>query len=223
MRVSQHEFCDILNREHLFDIIQKYKITDLYCLAALLSATGERYPLYTEKINMTSLFNCLEAARYGLVKKVFWPSSIAAFGSNTPKTTPQHTVQQPGTVYGITKKSGQLWCDYYYKRYGCDVRSLRYPGLVGWRSPPGGGTTDYAVDIFHKAVMKEDYTCYLQEDTSLPMVYTEDAIYGTIKLMQAEPERLTIRTSYNIQSMRFTPKELAAEIQKHRPNFKVNY
>ena len=154
-------------------------------MAALLSSTGERYPLYTENINMTSLFNCLEAARYGLVQKLFWPSSIAAFGANTPKHSPQHTVQEPGTVYGITKKNGELWCNYYHKRYGVDVRSLRYPGLVGWRSPPGGGTTDYAVDIFHKAVMKEKFECYLNEDTPLSMIYTEDAIEGTLKLMDA--------------------------------------
>ena len=151
----------------------------------MLSATGETNPLLTEKINMKSLFNCLEAGREGLVKKIFWPSSIAAFGPNSPKRCPQLTIQEPNTVYGITKKTGELWCSYYHARYGVDVRSLRYPGLVGYRSPPGGGTTDYAVDIYHKAIMKEKFSCYLKSNTPLPMIYTDDAIDATLQLMEA--------------------------------------
>ena len=159
---------------------------------------------------MNSLFNCLEAAKDGLVKKIFWPSSIAAFGSNTPKNTPQYTIMEPNTVYGITKKSGELWCEYYNRRYGVDVRSLRYPGLVGYRSPPGGGTTDYAVDIYHKAILGQKFSCYLKEDTYLPMIYTDDAIDGTIQLMSAPKEKIKIRTSYNLNGMSFCPREIAA-------------
>jgi len=206
--VIHHEVVDVHNKEHLFDVLRKYKITDFYTLAALLSATGERYPLYTNQMNMGSLINSLEAGRLGLVEKIFWPSSIAAFGSTTPQRSPQFAVQEPTTVYGINKKAGELWCNYYHKRYGVDVRSVRYPGLMGWRSTPGGGTTDYAPHMIQAAVMGEQYSCYLEDNTYLSMMYMEDAINATIKLMNADPKKLTIRTSYNIQAMKFTPAEL---------------
>ena len=172
---------------------------------------------------MTALFNVLELAREGKIKKLFWPSSIACMGPTTPKDSPQCTIMDPTTVYGITKKSGELWCQYYFNRYGVDVRSIRYPGLIGYRSAPGGGTTDYAVDIFHKAIMGKPYTCYLQEDTYLPMIYTDDAIRATVELMEAPSEKLQVRTSYNVHAMSFCPKELAAEIKKNKPNFEMRY
>ena len=221
--VVHHEILDVHNKDHLFDLLKKYKVTDFYSLAALLSATGERYPLYTNQINMGALINSLEAGRLGLVQKIFWPSSIAAFGSNTPKRSPQFTVQEPTTVYGINKKAGELWCNYYFKRYGVDVRSLRYPGLVGWRSNPGGGTTDYAPQMIQAAIMKEKYSCYLNDDTYLAMMYMEDAVDATLQLMDADSSKLTIRTSYNIHAMKFTPYDLVQEIRRHHPDFEVTY
>jgi len=205
MGVIHHEIVDVLNKDHFFEVLKKHQITDLYGLASLLSATGELYPLHTDKINMGALLNYLESARLGLVNRVFWPSSIAAFGANTPKVSPQHTVQEPTTVYGICKKAGELWCNYYFTRYGVDVRSVRYPGLIGWRSNPGGGTTDYAPQLLQAAVMKERYTCYLTQDTPLSMMYMDDAVDATIRLMDADPKNLSIRTSYNIRAMEFTP------------------
>lgn len=223
VKVEVHEHLNVLDRTDLEKIIKKHQVKQVYCLAALLSATGEKDPLKTEQINMNSLFNCLELARQGKFERLFWPSSIAAFGSNTPKRTPQLTIMEPNTVYGITKKSGELWCNYYHARYGVDVRSLRYPGLVGYRSPPGGGTTDYAVDIFHKAIMGQKYTCYLGPETYLPMIYTDDAIDGTLQLMDAEKEKITVRTSYNMNGITFNPRELAAEIKKNIPKFEIEY
>ena len=212
--IVHHEILNALDKDGIESIIQKYEVEQVYSLAALLSATGEIDPLKTQHINMTSLFNVLELAREGKIKRLFWPSSIAALGDNSPKTAPQATIMDPSTVYGITKKSGELWCQYYHRRYGVDVRSIRYPGLVGYRSAPGGGTTDYAVDIFHKAIMGEPYICYLQSNTYLPMMYTDDAIRATFELMQAPSKCISVRTSYNVHAMSFSPNEVAAAIQK---------
>lgn len=208
--VQIHETVDATDEKRVESIIRNHNVKQIYCLTALLSATGEVNPMVTEHINMKSLFNCLEAARKFSIDRMFWPSSIAAFGDDTPKITPQDTIMNPGTVYGVTKKAGELWCAYYANRFGVDVRSVRYPGLVGYRSLPGGGTTDYAVDIFYKALRNETYYCYLKPDAYLPMIYTDDAIEATVNLMEAPSKNITIRTSYNIGAMSFCPEELAA-------------
>lgn len=212
---------DVLRLEHLVD---SYQITQIYHLAALLSAVGEKNPLFTWNLNMNGLLNVLEVARKKNLDKVYWPSSIAAFGLNTPKVeTPQETVTEPNTVYGITKVSGELWCQYYFEKYGVDVRSLRYPGLIGYKSLPGGGTTDYAVDIYHKAIAGEVFSCFLSEDTYLPMMYMPDAIKATISLMDAPKEQIKVRTSYNISALSFSPKEIYESILKEIPDFKIKY
>lgn len=212
---------DVLRLEHLVD---SYQITQIYHLAALLSAVGEKNPLFTWNLNMNGLLNVLEVARKKNLDKVYWPSSIAAFGLNTPKVeTPQETVTEPNTVYGITKVSGELWCLYYFEKYGVDVRSLRYPGLIGYKSLPGGGTTDYAVDIYHKAIAGEVFSCFLSEDTYLPMMYMPDAIKATISLMDAPKEQIKVRTSYNISALSFSPKEIYESILKEIPDFKIKY
>ena len=212
---------DVLRLEHLVD---SHQITQIYHLAALLSAVGEKNPLFTWNLNMNGLLNVLEVARKKNLDKVYWPSSIAAFGLNTPKIeTPQETVTEPNTVYGITKVSGELWCQYYFEKYGVDVRSLRYPGLIGYKSLPGGGTTDYAVDIYHKAIAGEVFSCFLSEDTYLPMMYMPDAIKATISLMDAPKEQIKVRTSYNISALSFSPKEIYESILKEIPDFKIKY
>ena len=212
---------DVLRLEHLVD---SHQITQIYHLAALLSAVGEKNPLFTWNLNMNGLLNVLEVARKKNLDKVYWPSSIAAFGLNTPKVeTPQETVTEPNTVYGITKVSGELWCQYYFEKYGVDVRSLRYPGLIGYKSLPGGGTTDYAVDIYHKAIAGEVFSCFLSEDTYLPMMYMPDAIKATISLMDAPKEQIKVRTSYNISALSFSPKEIYESILKEIPDFKIKY
>lgn len=212
---------DVLRLEHLVD---SHQITQIYHLAALLSAVGEKNPLFTWNLNMNGLLNVLEVARKKNLDKVYWPSSIAAFGLNTPKVeTPQETVTEPNTVYGITKVSGELWCQYYFEKYGVDVRSLRYPGLIGYKSLPGGGTTDYAVDIYHKAIAGEVFSCFLSEDTYLPMMYMPDAIKATISLMDAPKEQIKVRTSYNISALSFSPKEIYENILKEIPDFKIKY
>src|SRR5690606_13728994 len=204
--------------------IEKHGIDTVYLMAALLSATGEKYPMKAWNLNMDSLFHVLNLAKEGFIKQVFWPSSIAVFGPTTPKNhTPQHTVTAPTTVYGITKQVGELWCAYYHKNYGVDVRSLRYPGIISWKTMPGGGTTDYAVDIFYKALEEGAYTSFLTADTALPMMYMDDAIAATLTLMEAPAAAISIRTSYNLSAMSFTPKVLAAEIQKHLPDFRISY
>lgn len=214
---------DVLDREALYDTVEKYNIGQVYHLAAILSAKGEQMPLKAWDVNINSLFNVLEAARHYELK-VFFPSSIAVFSRHTPpKNTPQHTVMEPETVYGISKVAGESWCQYYYEKYGVDVRSVRYPGIIGYNSEPGGGTTDYAVGIFHKAIQEEPFECYLSADTRLPMMYMPDAIRATIELMQAEAEKLTIRTSYNISGMSFSPDEIKSAIQKHVTDFEVKY
>jgi nucleoside-diphosphate-sugar epimerase len=196
----------------------------VYLLAALLSATAEQKPKSAWRLNMEGLFNILDIARELEGLQVFWPSSIAVFGPTTPRTgTPQFTVMEPTTVYGISKQAGERWCEYYHLKYGVDVRSLRYPGLISYKAHPGGGTTDYAVDIFHQALDRAKYTCFLREDTALPMMYMPDAIRATLELMEAPADRVHIRSSYNLAGISFTPKEIAAEISKHVPGFQIDY
>nr|WP_315175091.1 L-threonine 3-dehydrogenase [uncultured Flavobacterium sp.] len=207
--------------EHLVEI---HHITDIYLMAALLSATAEKNPAFAWDLNMNSLFHVLNLAKAKKIKKIFWPSSIAVFGPTTPKeNTPQYTIMEPSTVYGISKQSGERWCEYYNHIFGVDVRSVRYPGLISWSTPPGGGTTDYAVDIFHKALSDKKYECFLSSETKMPMMYMDDAIDATIRIMQATTEQIKIRSSYNLAAMSFTPIEIAAEIKKHIPEFSITY
>ncbi|MCB9170327.1 MAG: NAD-dependent epimerase/dehydratase family protein [Flavobacteriales bacterium] len=213
-----------MDRRGIERIIDKYGITEVYLLAALLSATAEKDPAFAWQLNMESLFIVLELAREGRLQKVYWPSSIAVFGPTTPKEgTPQHTITEPTTVYGISKLAGEGWCQYYHKRYGVDVRSIRYPGLIGWRSAPGGGTTDYAVHIFHEAIKHGRYTCFLAADARLPMMYMPDAIRATIDLMEVPAEQVKERTSYNLAGFSFDPEEIAAEVRRHVPGFEIAY
>ena len=215
---------DIIDREDIREFIISNSIQEVYLLAALLSATAERKPDFAWKLNMEGLFTILDLAKEGFVKKIFWPSSIAVFGPTTPlDNTPQYTVMEPSTVYGISKQAGERWCEYYFNRFNVDVRSLRYPGLISYKSLPGGGTTDYAVDIFYKAIEGVPFTCFLSENTALPMMFMDDAIKATIDLMDAPTEKVKIRSSYNLGGISFTPKELAEEIRKELPNFKINY
>lgn len=218
------EIVDILNKEQLLAIVKKYQVTQVYLLAALLSATAEKNPEFGWQLNMDSLFNVLNLAKEGIIKKVYWPSSIAVFGPTTPRVnTPQLTIMEPTTVYGISKQAGERWCEYYFNKYNVDVRSIRYPGLIGYKSLPGGGTTDYAVDIYHQALKTGNFSCFLSENTYLPMMYMPDAIRATIELMHAKAEDVKIRSSYNLGGISFSPKEIAAEIKKHLPNFEISY
>lgn len=215
---------DIRDSAQLGTLIQQHRITEIYHLAAMLSATGEKYPMDAWELNMGSLITVLEAARSFGIRKVYWPSSIAVFGPTTPRIdTPQHTVMEPATVYGISKLAGEQWCAYYHKRYGIDVRSLRYPGLIGWKTPPGGGTTDYAVDIYFKAAEGKPFACFLKPDTYLPMMYMADAVGATLDLMEAPADAIRIRTSYNIGAMSFCPAQVAESIQQHIPDFEITY
>lgn len=219
---------DVLDADRLAHVVAQYDITDVYQLAALLSVTGEQSPLKAWTLNMDGLLNILELARQrneaGKPLQVFWPSSIAAFGPNTPPVnTPQMTTMDPTTIYGISKLAGERLCEYYFAKYGVDVRSIRYPGIISYKSPPGGGTTDYAIAIFHAALRGENYDCFLSEDTALPMIYMPDAIRATIELMKAPAEKIQIRSSYNVAGISFTPKQITAEIQRHHPDFVVNY
>lgn len=224
LSVFTFEHLNVMNDAQLEEILERHRIDTVYNLAAMLSATAEKNPEKAWDLNMTGLFTVLNAARKGIIKKVFWPSSIAVFGPTTPKLdVPQTTVCEPTTVYGISKLAGERWCEYYHTTYGVDVRGIRYPGLIGHRSEPGGGTTDYAVDIFFKAIEDGCYESFLGEDTRLPMMYIEDAIRATIELMQADSASITVRSSYNISGMDFTPSELAAEIKKVQPNFTIDY
>ncbi len=207
--------------EHLVEI---HKITDVYLMAALLSATAEKNPAFAWDLNMNSLFHVLNLAKAKKIKKIFWPSSIAVFGPTTPKeNTPQYTIMEPSTVYGISKQSGERWCEYYHNIFGVDVRSIRYPGLISWTTLPGGGTTDYAVDIYYKAIADKKYECFLSSETKMPMMYMDDAIAATIQIMQADADKIKIRSSYNLAAISFTPTEIAAEIQKHIPELEVTY
>jgi nucleoside-diphosphate-sugar epimerase len=215
---------DILNRDAVRSYIIDNQIETVYLLAALLSATAEKNPDFAWKLNMEGLFTILDLAKEGYVKKIFWPSSIAVFGPTTPAdNTPQHTVMEPSTVYGISKQAGERWCEYYYNKFGVDVRSIRYPGLISYKSPPGGGTTDYAVDIFYKAKKEGKFTCFLSKDTALPMMFMDDAIRATIQLMDAPASRLRIRSAYNLGGISFTPEEIASSIKNHLPSFEMTY
>lgn len=214
---------DVTDRSALEKIIQDYKISEIYHLVGVLSATGEKDPNLAWKVNMESLKHVLDlAVKYKL--RVFWPSSIAAFGPTTPQDqTPQHTILEPTTMYGVTKVAGELLCQYYFKKFGLDVRSLRYPGIISYKTPPGGGTTDYAVGIFYEALKEKKYTCFVREDTVLPMMYMSDAVKATLDLMDADSVNLTVRTSYNLTAMSFSVGELAKEIQKYIPEFTCTY
>ncbi|MBA3900011.1 MAG: NAD-dependent epimerase/dehydratase family protein [Bacteroidetes bacterium] len=218
------EQLDVMDKEKLQEIVSRNGVTQIYLLAALLSATAEKNPAFGWKLNMESLFHVLDLAKEGKIKKVYWPSSIAVFGPTTLKSnTPQYSIAEPSTVYGISKLAGERWCEYYNQKFGVDVRGLRYPGLIGYKSAPGGGTTDYAVDIFHKAIKYGTYECFLSEDTKLPMMYMSDAIKATVDIMEAPAEDVKIRSSYNLCAMSFSPKEIAEEIKKHIPGFTITY
>lgn len=215
---------DALDKEAVRDFIITEKFDDVYLLAALLSATAEKNPEFAWKLNMEGLFTILDLAKEGHIKKIFWPSSIAVFGPTTPReNTPQYTVMEPSTVYGISKQAGERWCEYYFNKFNVDVRSIRYPGLISYKSLPGGGTTDYAVDIFYKAKAGEPFTCFLKEDTALPMMFMDDAIRATIELMEAPSEQIKIRSSYNLSALSFTPKTLSEGIKAVIPDFSIAY
>ena len=215
---------DIMDESLLREIVKKYKVTQVYLLAALLSATAEQNIELGWRLNMRSHSHVLDLAKDGLIKKIFWPSSIAVFGPTTPmENTPQYTIMEPNTVYGITKQAGERWNEYYFNKFGVDVRSVRYPGLIGWKAAPGGGTTDYAVDIFHQAIQHGKYESFLSENTGLPMMYMPDAIRATIELMEAPLDKIKIRSSYNLAGISFTPKQISDEIKKHISDFEITY
>lgn len=218
------EVIDVLNVAGLLEIVKRHNITEIYLLAALLSATAEKMQKFAWDLNMNGLFNVLDLAKEKIIKKIYWPSSIAVFGPNTPKdNTPQFTVMEPSTVYGISKQAGERWCEYYFNKYQVDVRSLRYPGLIGWKSEPGGGTTDYAVHIFHEALKTGKYECFLSENATLPMMYMSDAIKATIGIMQTDAHKIKIRSSYNLAGFSFSPNEIATEIKQFVPDFSITY
>lgn len=218
------EVINALDFNQIEHLVEVHKITDVYLMAALLSATAEKNPAFAWDLNMNSLFHVLNLAKAKKIKKIFWPSSIAVFGPTTPKeNTPQYTIMEPSTVYGISKQSGERWCEYYHKIFGVDVRSIRYPGLISWTTLPGGGTTDYAVDIYYKAIADKKYECFLSSETKMPMMYMDDAIDATIKIMQADESQIKIRSSYNLAAMSFTPTQIAAEIKKIIPELEMTY
>ncbi len=223
-KTGPFEIVDAMNYDQVAAVIEKHQINEVYLMAALLSATAEKNPAFAWDLNMNSLFHVLNLAKDGKINKIFWPSSIAVFGPTTPKqNTPQYTVMEPSTVYGISKQAGERWCEYYFNKFGVDVRSIRYPGLISWKTPPGGGTTDYAVDIYYKAVAENKYTCFLSENTELPMMYMDDAIKATIGIMQANKDQIKIRSSYNLAAMSFTPKQIAQAIANEKPGFEISY
>lgn len=218
------ELLDILNKSALAEIIKKNKVTQVYNLAAILSASGESKPMLSWDVNVKGYLNILEVCRLNHVSKIFFPSSIAVFGSDAQKKlVPQYGPLNPETVYGIGKLAGEQWSHYYHLRYGMDIRSIRFPGVIGYESMPGGGTTDYAVEIFHEALRHKKYTCFLKEDSYLPMIYMRDCINSALKLMDAESDQIKVRTSYNLSGMSFSPKEIASSIQRHIPEFEINY
>lgn len=224
MASGPFELLDATNYEAIEDVVMHYEIEEVYLMAAMLSATAEKFPMRAWNLNMNSLFNVLNLAKEKKINKIFWPSSIAVFGPNTPKdNTPQNTIMEPSTVYGISKQSGERWCEYYFNKYGVDVRSIRYPGLISWKTQPGGGTTDYAVEIYHEALSSKKYTCFLKENTALPMMFMDDAIRATISIMENDSENIKIRSSYNLAAMSFDPAEMAASIQNHISDFKIDY
>ncbi len=215
---------DVINKDLLAEIVKKHNITQIYHLAAILSATGEKHPGLAWQVNIEGLMNILDVSRQMDVTKVYWPSSIAIFGPNTPRIkTPQHTITDPNTVYGISKLTGERLIEYYYGHFGLDVRSLRYPGLIGFKSLPGGGTTDYAVEIFHRAILGDAFSCFLKQDTTLPMMYMPDAVRATMELMEAPAERIKIRSSYNIAAISFSPKEITNSVRRYYPKFEIDY
>jgi len=221
---SAFELMNVLDKPKIAEVFTKHKPTIVFHLAAMLSATAEAKPKYAWQLNMEGTFNIFDACLEHKVKRVFWPSSIAVFGPSTPAVmTPQSTILEPNTVYGITKLAGERYCEYYHARYGLDVRSIRYPGLIGWKSKPGGGTTDYAVDIFHQALQSGSYNCFLSENTTLPMMHMEDAVRATLEITNAPSSAIKLRSSYNIAGVSFDPSGLSQEIKKHIPNFKVTY
>ncbi len=218
------EVLDAMDYDAVQDIVIRYEITDVYLMAAMLSATAEKFPMKAWNLNMSSLFNVLNLARDKKIDTVFWPSSIAVFGPTTPKTgTPQRTIMEPSTVYGISKQTGERWCEYYHQKYGVDVRSVRYPGLISYKTLPGGGTTDYAIDIFHKACKHKKYVSFLGAKTTLPMMYIDDAINATTTIMEVDKEAIKIRSSYNLSALSFSPEEIAAQIRSHIPEFEISY
>jgi nucleoside-diphosphate-sugar epimerase len=220
----QYIALDILDNNALRKVVIDHQVTEIYQLAALLSATAEKNPEFAWKLNMEGLFHVLDLAKEGLIQKIFWPSSIAVFGPTTPRiNTPQYTVMEPSTVYGISKQAGERWCEYYFNKFNVDVRSIRYPGLISYTSLPGGGTTDYAVEIFYHAKKTATYSCFLSENTALPMMFMEDAIRATIELMEAPKQSIKIRSSYNLAGISFTPAQLAGAIRQEIPNFKISY
>lgn len=224
MQLGPFEVFDATNLDALENIILHYEIDEVYLMAAMLSGTAEKFPMKAWNLNMNTLFHVLNLAKDGKLKKIYWPSSIAVFGPSTPKeNTPQQCIMEPSTVYGISKQTGERWCEYYHKRYGVDVRSIRYPGLISYTTPPGGGTTDYAVEIFHEAIKNGKYSSFLKKDTALPMMYMDDAIRATIQIMQAPASQIKQRSSYNLGGVSFTPQQLAEEIKKHIPTFKISY
>ncbi|MEP4946401.1 MAG: NAD-dependent epimerase/dehydratase family protein [Flavobacteriaceae bacterium] len=224
MNSGPFELLDATNYEAIEDVVMHYEIDEVFLMAAMLSATAEKFAMRAWDLNMNSLFNVLNLAKERKINKIFWPSSIAVFGPNTPKNnTPQNTIMEPSTVYGISKQAGERWCEYYFKKFGVDVRSVRYPGLISWKTMPGGGTTDYAVEIYHDALKKRAYECFLDQHTKLPMMYMDDAIRATMNLMESPSEKLKVRSSYNLGSMSFTPEEMAKSIQKNIPDFKISY
>ena len=219
-----YEKLDVMDSDQIHEIVFKHEITIVYHLAAMLSATAEKFPKKGWELNMDSLLTFLELAKEKKIKQLYWPSSIAIFGNDTPKNnTEQNALAIPTTVYGISKRAGELWCNYYHEKFGVDVRSIRYPGLISWKTRPGGGTTDYAVDIFYQALEEGKYESFLSENSALPMMYMDDAIRATIELMQVDKEKLSIWTSYNLNALSFTPKELAEEIKKHISDFEISY
>tara|TARA_B100001059_G_C17773713_1_gene549991 strand:+ start:444 stop:1388 length:945 start_codon:yes stop_codon:yes gene_type:complete len=218
------EIVDAQDYASILICVEKHKIDTIYLMAAMLSATGEKYPMKAWDLNMNSLFHVLNLAKAKYISKIFWPSSIAVFGPTTPKeNTPQHTVMEPSTVYGITKQVGERWCEYYFEKYDVDVRSIRYPGIISWKTLPGGGTTDYAVEIYHKALKDGAYESFLSENTELPMMFMDDAIDATIKIMDAPADNISIRSSYNLAAMSFTPKEIAESIKSELKDFSITY
>ena len=224
MESGPFEIADATNFNHIEDLVAQHDIEEVYLMAAMLSATAEKFPMKGWDLNMSSLFHVLNLAKEKKISKVFWPSSIAVFGSTSPKEmTPQTTVMEPSTVYGISKQSGERWCEYYHKKYGVDVRSIRYPGLISYKTPPGGGTTDYAVEIFHEALKQKRYTSFLKQDTTLPMMFMEDAIRATISIMEAPAEAIKVRSSYNLSALSFTPEGLAEAIRAEIPEFEIDY
>ena len=224
MTSGPFEIIDATDKEAVLRVVKKYNVSQVYLLAAMLSVTAEQYPKKAWDLNMNSLLGVLDLAKEKHIKQVYWPSSIAVFGPTTPKeNTPQKTIMEPSTVYGISKLAGEFWCNYYHEKYGVDVRTIRYPGIISWKTKPGGGTTDYAIDIYFKALKEGKFECFLSEKTRLPMMYMDDAVAATIQLMQAKPADVKLRTGYNLAAIDFTPEEMALEIKKHIPDFKISY